>query len=53
MGKAEQTRGCRYTTPGHKKHAKRRAKRLRRRAEKKNAETAPERIKDVTQGWTD
>lgn len=50
MAYAEQTSRTRHTSPKGRKYEKRRAARLRRRAEKKDPANAP---KKVIKGWAD
>lgn len=43
----------RYSSPGERRHCKRQARRARRRAEKKDVEDAPIKVRELTRGWND
>lgn len=53
MGKAEQTRGTRHAGSKRRRDEKRRLARLRRQAERKDPENAPEQNRELTEGWVD
>lgn len=53
MAKAEQTRGSMHCSPSARNYEKKRLARLRRRAERKDPENAPGRVRELIQGWVD
>ena len=42
-----------YTGANHRRYMKRKTRRLRRRAEKRDPENAPTRLREMTRGWSD
>lgn len=52
MSKVE--KNCKqYTSPNERRHIKRKTRRIRRRAEKRDPENAPTKLKHMTLGWSD